>query len=201
MKWNKEKDKLCKFIREGKSYEEIGRIYNVTGPAVRKAAQKLGIVLMKRRKINPNETFNKGRLNTETCLCCGKSFERYPYLNGKFCSIECAGRYQKAKHIKLWKSGKIKGTKSYTCSTFVREYMLQKSNFKCERCGWGEINPYTNKVPLQIHHMDGNSENNSENNLQVLCPNCHSLTENFGSRNKNAPKGKSAYYGRAKKDD
>ena len=24
-----------------------------------------------------------------------------------------------------------------------------------------------------------------ESNLQLLCPNCHSLTENFGSRNKN----------------
>ena len=36
--------------------------------------------------------------------------------------------------------------------------------------------------------------------LQVLCPNCHSLTENFGSRNTNAPRGKSKYYGKAKAD-
>ena len=28
------------------------------------------------------------------------------------------------------------------------------------------------------------SENNSEENLQLLCPNCHAMTENFGSRNK-----------------
>ena len=27
--------------------------------------------------------------------------------------------------------------------------------------------------------------NNSEENLQLLCPNCHSLTENFGARNQN----------------
>lgn len=60
--------------------------------------------------------------------------------------------------------------------------------------GWGEVNPYTNLVPLQIHHVDGNSTNNKEENLEVLCPNCHSLTENFGSRNTNTPEGKSAYY-------
>ena len=30
-----------------------------------------------------------------------------------------------------------------------------------------------------------NRMNNSEENLQLLCPNCHSLTENFGSRNIN----------------
>lgn len=76
--------------------------------------------------------------------------------------------------------------------------MLQKHNYKCEKCGWGEVNPSTGKIPLQIHHIDGNSENNVEENLQVLCPNCHSLTENFGSRNNNAPRGKSAYYGKSK---
>lgn len=76
----------------------------------------------------------------------------------------------------------------------VRRYMLEKYNYKCSKCGWGEVNPYTNLVPLQIHHVDGNSTNNKEENLEVLCPNCHSLTENFGSRNTNAPEGKSAYY-------
>ena len=77
MKWNEEKDKLLQFINEGKSYEEIGRMYGVTGSTIRQAAQRLGISLIRRRKINPNETFNKGRVHTETCLYCGKSFERY----------------------------------------------------------------------------------------------------------------------------
>ena len=49
-----------------------------------------------------------------------------------------------------------------------------------------------------VHHIDGNSLNNIESNLQLLCPNSHSLTENFGSRNKHAPKGKSTYYGKAR---
>ena len=76
----------------------------------------------------------------------------------------------------------------------MRNYLLKKHNYKCEKCGWGEINIFTNRVPLQIHHIDGNSENNVESNLQVLCPNCHSLTENFGSRNKDIPEGKSEYF-------
>ena len=75
--------------------------------------------------------------------------------------------------------------------------MFEKAGYKCEKCGWGEENPYTHRVPLQIHHLDGNSLNNAESNLQVLCPNCHCLTENYGSRNKNAPNGKSQYYRRA----
>ena len=42
----------------------------------------------------------------------------------------------------------------------------------------------TNKCPLQIHHIDGNYKNNSEENLELLCPNCHSLTHNYGTLNK-----------------
>jgi hypothetical protein len=86
--------------------------------------------------------------------------------------------YKKQQYIKAWKSGEINGTNGFTCSSPIRNYLLEKVNYKCEKCGWGEVNPYTNKVPLQIHHIDGNSENNCEDNLQVLCPNCHSLTEN-----------------------
>ena len=61
---------------------------------------------------------------------------------------------------------------------------MLKYNNKCSRCGWGEINTYTGKVPLQVHHIDGNPNNNDISNLALLCPNCHSLTESYGSRNK-----------------
>lgn len=200
--WLKEKEKLCDLIfNQHMSYEGIGRLYDVTGGAIRKYAKMVGIALPKRRKINPSETFNKGRKSQRKCLYCGKVFFKEPSSKRLFCSPSCSGKYVEEQHIKEWKQGKVSGTSCYSCSTFVRNYMLRKHDFKCEKCGWGEKNKFTNKVPLQIHHIDGNSLNNSESNLQVLCPNCHSLTETFGSRNKNAPRGKSAYYGKAKKDD
>ena len=37
---------------------------------------------------------------------------------------------------------------------------------------------------MQLHHIDGNNSNNSLDNLQMLCPNCHSQTDNYcGSAN------------------
>jgi predicted HNH restriction endonuclease len=48
------------------------------------------------------------------------------------------------------------------------------------------MHPITGNIPLQIHHIDGDATNNKEENLQLLCPNCHTLTENYGSLNKNA---------------
>lgn len=198
MQWLNEREKLEELINQGLSYDEIGKMYNVSGAAIRKAASRIGIQLPKRRKINPKETFNKGKAQTATCIYCGKTFIKYPSSKHLYCSTECAGAHRRQQYIEAWKSGDNNGTTNYTCSNFVRNYLLQKHNYKCEKCGWGEINPFTGKIPLQIHHIDGNSENNIEKNLQVLCPNCHSLTENFGSRNNNAPRGKSAYYGKAK---
>lgn len=54
---------------------------------------------------------------------------------------------------------------------------------KCEICGntiWNGV-----PIPLELHHIDGNHYNNSWDNLQILCPNCHALTNNnSGAANK-----------------
>lgn len=39
-------------------------------------------------------------------------------------------------------------------------------------------------IPLELHHKDGNNKNNCLSNLELLCPNCHSQTENFRGKNK-----------------
>lgn len=51
---------------------------------------------------------------------------------------------------------------------------------KCERCGLSEW--LGNPIPLQLHHKDGVHNNNRLENLELLCPNCHTLTDNFGGK-------------------
>ena len=61
MKWITEKENLDFLInQEHVSYEEIGRRYNCTGTAVKRAAERLGLNIPQRRKVNPNETFRRG---------------------------------------------------------------------------------------------------------------------------------------------
>ena len=49
---------------------------------------------------------------------------------------------------------------------------------KCEMCG---INEWLGqKLKLELHHINGDRFDNNLNNLQILCPNCHSLTPNHG---------------------
>lgn len=53
----------------------------------------------------------------------------------------------------------------------------------CEECGWAEISE-NGRLPLELHHIDGDSKNNSLENLEILCPNCHSLKSNYRGRKK-----------------
>ena len=196
--WKKEKSNLEKYILTDKlSYEEIGRIYGCTGAAVKKAAKRLGIELQQRRTINENETFNKGTAKTKTCKYCGKKYVAYLSNCGDFCCHECQHEYIYSEFIRKWLNGEETGnTVCFRPSKHIRRYLFELYNNKCEKCGWGEKNEYTGKVPLQIHHVNGDSNDNRVENLQLLCPNCHSLTKNFMGGNKNATKGRSHYYDR-----
>ena len=116
------------------------------------------------------------------CINCGKKLER---SMRKYCSYKCQTDYKYKKDVQDWLSGNNNAISGkYGVKGFIRKYLNEKYNFKCQKCGWGEVNPKTNKTPLQIHHKDGDCLNNNEKNLEFLCPNCHSLTETFGNLNK-----------------
>lgn len=58
-----------------------------------------------------------------------------------------------------------------------------RKEYKCECCGNTEWNG--KPISLELHHIDGDKSNNTYENLQALCPNCHSQTDNFrGKKNK-----------------
>lgn len=98
--------------------------------------------------------------------------------NTKFCSNKCQAKFQFNEKISNWFNGEE------ISLGIIKNYLLQKCNNKCSICEWCSLNPFTNKIPLELHHIDGDSNNNCLNNLQILCPNCHSLTSNYKGANK-----------------
>jgi hypothetical protein len=120
---------------------------------------------------------------------CGECHKLFDYddtqRTGKWCSNKCQQTNQYKQYIERWKAGLETGYSGlYDLSAYIRRYLFEKNNSKCCQCRWGEVNPKTGKIPLHVDHCDGDSRNNAEYNLRLLCPNCHSLTPNFGVLNK-----------------
>lgn len=88
---------------------------------------------------------------------------------------------KKSAETKMKNSSKLSWDDS-PLSEKLRRVLKEQDNkcFICKIDSWNEKD-----IILQIHHIDGNSFNNKERgNLQYLCPNCHSQTKNFTSKNK-----------------
>ena len=105
--------------------------------------------------------------------------------NKHFCSNACQGINSSKKTVQKWLSKKITGHsgKVLALKPAIRNYLLKQSNYQCSICAWKEVNLTTGKVPLEIDHINGNPSDSYENNLRVLCPNCHSLTSTFKNLN------------------
>lgn len=69
-------------------------------------------------------------------------------------------------------------------STYDLKLRLIKEGVKneiCEKCNnthWFDL-----KIPLELHHINGDSFDNRIENLEILCPNCHALTHNYRGKN------------------
>lgn len=138
-----------------------------------------------------NRVSPKRRAEIKLCLECNGKLKTH---QEKFCGKTCEAAHKRASSLRLWISGEWNGSDvNGQLSKTVRGYLLSEAQYSCSKCGWAIPNPVTGKPILTINHIDGNWKNNGVDNLEVLCYNCHTLTENFGSLNAGSASGRRPY--------
>lgn len=63
----------------------------------------------------------------------------------------------------------------------MRKPLIHLRGHKCEHCKNTEW--LGKPIPLEVHHIDGDDMNNEMDNLALVCPNCHALTDNYRGKN------------------
>lgn len=208
-KWNHtDIQSAIELNQNGKRFNEIGLILNRTKRSIKEKLCKLDlrenkiiatektychncrneIIDFKKNKrkfcsrncsaIYNNKIYPK-RKNGEklsNCVNCGKELNYYQF---KYCSKFCESEYKQKIVFQKIENGDIT-----LDSRYYKRYLIKKYGEKCMKCGWHETNPISGFIPIQLEHKDGNSENHNLNNLELLCPNHHSLTPTFGILNK-----------------
>jgi len=94
------------------------------------------------------------------CLWCGNSL---PKRRRKYCSDDCGNKYFVSYISPLWWDN-------------ARKMALERAENKCEECGntkWLEVHHIE---PLKIWEVRHNNTMNKQENLRVLCRECHEKT-------------------------
>ena len=79
-----------------------------------------------------------------------------------------------------WSKGLIITDNPKTKGGWKNKLILERGH-QCEQCKRRKWNKNT-EIPLELEHVDGNNKNNVQENLKLLCPNCHSQTKTWKRR-------------------
>ena len=96
---------------------------------------------------------------TKVCPVCSEEFSTLNNSKEKTtCSFSCANTH--------FRSGEDHPNYRETSTKYRNKVDISE----CNRCGYNSFTEI-----LQVHHIDRNRRNNELLNLEVLCPNCHSI--------------------------
>ena len=115
-----------------------------------------------------NRGVTRHTTHSSECANCGAKKE---HRHNKYCS-ECS---------KSRVYNTVQTLEMATHDRTRRKVLLQTRGWACEVCGLSEW--MGKPIPIELDHVDGDADNNSAENLRLICPNCHAQTETYKGAN------------------
>ena len=93
----------------------------------------------------------------------------------KYCDNKCQREYEYKQRIVKWQEGGPIGKGP------LKRYLAEQKE-GCWECG---ITNWNGKdIVLELEHISGDSSDDTQENVSLLCPNCHSQTSTYKGKNK-----------------
>ena len=170
--------RIGKRLRAGRSHAEIARELRLSKSTVSYHARKLGHpaageFAARYDWLAIQRYYDAGHSRAE---CCAHFGLHRSTLAAAVSDGRLIPRPRKAPLCELLVSGR-------RTSRHGLKLRLIEAGIKAHRCDECGIEGWLGKpLSLQLHHLNGQGDDNRLTNLRLLCPNCHSQTENFGGR-------------------
>lgn len=156
-----------------------------------KSKEHLAVQIIK-SKTEALEKFNSLQLSCKEC----KKPISYKQRRNNFCNHTCAAIFTNKKRgrkyfcakcsISLNKNHKYcdfcKSSFEFIKTDKVRKlFLIKERGRKCEVCNNDEW--MGKPIPIELDHINGNSDDNLKSNLRLICPNCHAQTPTYKIKN------------------
>lgn len=165
------KQRVQSLLSEGKTGLEIAEKLGVSAATVSYHRKTLGLEVRTLPKYDWVDIAKHQSEGHSIGECC----EKYG------CSRETWNQAVKRGVVKGARYEYRKGTHTVALRRMLRATGVDIT--KCSICGQG--NMWNSKpLTLQVHHINGCRTDNTMENLQILCPNCHTQTDNYAAKNR-----------------
>lgn len=160
-----DKGKLQKFVNQGYSTLKIANELKRGLKTVRYWLGEYGLE-------TKGQAQRRRKNQDHRCVYCSEKLRK---TQKKYCSRDCQADQEFVEKL-------VDGNpRPNVTPASLKRWLLRQRGHQCEKCGlrtWqGE------DIPLEMHHIDGDAKNNRFNNVQLICPNCHALTDTYKARN------------------
>jgi DNA-binding CsgD family transcriptional regulator len=172
--------RIGELIAAGRSYTQIAKELKLTKGTVAYHARRLGIPVNEQAARRYDwqeiqEAYDSG-LSVRQCAA------RFGFCHASWNAAVKRGvivpRPQTMPLENLLVKGRTQTSRGHLKQRLIAARLKEN---RCEQC---DITEWRGKpLAMQLHHINGDGTDNRLENLELICPNCHSQTENWGGRN------------------